>query len=258
VARPITHKETDPMFAPKNQCKSRKTKVMVESLEDRLALDGSRAAFITSVYEDVLDRAPTPAELSNWTSQLQKGVSDTTFATALVQSPEHRGLEVEDIFEQVMHAKADAASLTRYVNELEHGKTEDDVMREVIDSAPFQQAHASNTSFVQGLFQAVLGRAPTPSELQSDVNQLNRGTSRDSLVRSTIRSPAHEGEVVDKAFEEVLRRGDTKAEHDKDVSDLCSGRLNDDNLLIELIGSPENELKHGGGGGPGGGGSGKH
>jgi hypothetical protein len=236
--------ETDPMFARKDRSRPRNAKAGVEPLDDRLLLDAGTAALVTSAYEAVDRRAPTAAEVSYWTQQLGKGVPTATFATALVRSPEHLGLEVDDLFEAVLHRHADAASKAIVVNALAHGQTEDNVTRALLDSSEYQKSHAGNTAFVQGLFKDVLGRPASASELKNDVGALNRGLSRDSLVQSFVRSTEREGEVVDRDFEAVLGRDDTRAEHARDVSDLGSGRVRNDDILIGLIGSPENELRH--------------
>jgi hypothetical protein len=244
------------MTAPKNRRLSRSAKVGVEPLEGRLVLDASSAAFITNVFEGVLHRDPTAAEISSWSSKIKAGTTVTAFATALVQSPERRGLEVDNAFESVFHRHADAASKATYVNSLAHGQTDDDVTRALLESPEYQKSHASNTSFVQGLFQDVLGRPATAKELHDDVTALSGGGSRDSLVRSVLRSGEREGEVVDRAFDDVLQHVGTKAERDQDVNDLSSGRLHNDDVLIRVIASPENEQEHGGRGGRGGRGGG--
>jgi hypothetical protein len=106
---------------------------------------------------------------------------------------EVEGTEVEHLFETILHRHGKAHEGEFYVNELEHNDRVDLVIREMVDLREYQKAHASNTSFVTGLFRDVLRRAPTSRELRDGVSELNHGETRDAFVQAFER--AHEQAV---------------------------------------------------------------
>src|SRR5207302_11187076 len=50
-------------------------------------------SFVTALYHDLLQRAPEPDGLAGWVIALQHGVTRLQVASAIYQSPEHRGLQ---------------------------------------------------------------------------------------------------------------------------------------------------------------------
>src|SRR5690349_17465058 len=68
----------------------RRANLAVEHLEDRLVPDAT--SFVTSLYQNLLNRAPDSGGLANYLQELQNGESHEQVATEIWRSPEHRGL----------------------------------------------------------------------------------------------------------------------------------------------------------------------
>lgn len=116
-------------------------------------------AFMLAVYRDVLERAPDRSGFDFWVSQLDAGVSRATVATAFWLSPEHRGVQVDTFYRLLLQREADPTGRAQWVNALLAGVSEVEIVATFVSSAEYTATHPTAESFVNGLYQDVLGRA---------------------------------------------------------------------------------------------------
>lgn len=114
------------------------------------------AAFVTRLYQNMLHRAPEAAGLAGWQGDLDSGrlsradvsarfassneaqsVNATAFATGSVFAADPNAVEVLRAFETLLTRVPEAASLTKYANQLDSGMTLQQFYTEVQDSAEF-------------------------------------------------------------------------------------------------------------------------
>src|SRR5262249_4879770 len=83
-------------------------------------------AFIAALYDDLLNRPVDSQGLVHWVQLLLAGVSRQQVAMAIWQSPEHRGLEVDQFYTTFLGRSADAQGRMLWVNAFLSGSSEVD------------------------------------------------------------------------------------------------------------------------------------
>jgi hypothetical protein len=134
-----------------------------EPLEDRLTPDAT--SYVTSLYTNVLNRAPDADGLAFYVQEIQNGMTNLRVAQQIWGSPEHRGLQVDSFYQMFLHRAADADGRAFWVNQLMSGVGERTVAAEFLSSAEYLNAHNTPDAYVIGLYSNVLGRTPSLSEL---------------------------------------------------------------------------------------------
>ena len=80
-------------------------------------------------------------------------------------SKEHRSLEVESDYATYLHRQPKAAGLAFWVNRLEHGLTENQVIVGILTAPENRREHSVADSLIADLYNGILGRTPEPAEL---------------------------------------------------------------------------------------------
>jgi hypothetical protein len=89
-----------------------------------LIFDNTRANFVRGLYIDLLGRQPDTSGYINWLNQLDSGQSNLSVATALWQTAEHRGIQVDGFYNQFLHRAADPGGRQNWINQMLGGTTE--------------------------------------------------------------------------------------------------------------------------------------
>src|SRR5207302_8186348 len=130
---------------------------------------------------------------------------------AIWSSAEHRGLEVDRLYQTFLHRGADPASRANWVNALLAGASEMDVARGLLASAEFQTAHADNDAYLANLYVDVLGRAPSAAEIAGWSTTLKNGASRDAVAVAILTSSESYRLIMDGAYTKLLHRAPDSA-----------------------------------------------
>jgi hypothetical protein len=163
--------------------------------------------FVNSIYHSVLGRAPDQNGFNGWFTFLISGGSRFRVAAALWDSPEHRDMQVEQFYETILHRTATPAERTPWVNALSSGAvTEISVEAQFLASPEYQAAHTSNAAFITGLYNDVLGRAATASELADWEQALANGLSRAAVEQLFLGSTEFAHRIVDGFYMQFLNR----------------------------------------------------
>jgi hypothetical protein len=162
--------------------------------------------YVTGLFNAVLGRAPDPAGLAGWGRMMQCGVPRAQLAEDIWDSPEHRGLEVDQYFNSYLHRSPQPGERAAWVGAFLSGLSETDVQRAIISSAEYQAAHASDTAFVQGLFQDVLGRNADSDGQAFWLNSLSTNPDRAALAQDFLISQEKARQVIDGYFTSFLKR----------------------------------------------------
>jgi hypothetical protein len=96
---------------------------------------GTNQGFITGVYADVLSRyAPSNGEIAGWETALDNGLSRLNVALAFLTSQEYRNNLVEADYETFLLRLADSDGLAAWVNALNAGATDQQVLAQIFGS----------------------------------------------------------------------------------------------------------------------------
>lgn len=145
------------------------------------------ANFVTAVYKDLLDRAPDPGA-QYWVNQLNNGASPASIVAAIEQSPEYDSDVVALIYEHDLGRVPDP-SASGWVTDLENGASIESVTANILASQEFYARWGSTyQGFITGLYEDVLGRLPSATELAGwvDTIQRNGGTGVSANLRYEI------------------------------------------------------------------------
>ncbi|QVL33599.1 DUF4214 domain-containing protein [Telmatocola sphagniphila] len=164
-------------------------------------------AFLKGLYNGVLFRAPDTAGYNSWLTQLENGSVSRYYVTqAFINSTENRTNQVQGWFEQYLDRNADPTGLAFYVNQLQTGFSESQVLSEIILSSEFTSANDTN-AFVNTLYQTILGRAADAAGLAYWTSALNNGTvSRATVLNDFITSPEGLQAVINSEYSSYLER----------------------------------------------------
>lgn len=131
---------------------------------------------VEELYQAVLLRPVEQAGLTANVNALASGWDPWALAAQLLASPEARGLPPE-------HRTAVAAEVAHHQARV--------ALRRAGGLPPERLAAASSgdACFVVGVFQAGLGRSPSPDELAHELGRLSGGLGREQMLRAFARRP---------------------------------------------------------------------
>jgi hypothetical protein len=147
-----------------------RTPLQCEQLETRLALNAT--SYVTSLYENLLNRAPDSAGLTFWVNQINSGMSNFQVAQDFWRSPEHRAIEVESYYTNYLDRAADTIGLNFWVNQMLKGEPEVDVVAQFLTSGEYIALHPTPDAYISALYADILSRVPSATELVFWENEL--------------------------------------------------------------------------------------
>ena len=169
----------------------------------------NNTAFVTLLYNNVLDRAPDAGGLANWVGRLDSGSSRESVVIGFSESTEFRnntaadsiafgrnaiagdwGDDVFRLYQATLDRAPDAGGFLHWSTKLAETRPYLDVIKGFVDSVEFQNVYGatSNTAFVTLLYNNVLNRDPDAAGEANWVGQLNGGTAREVVVRGFAQS----------------------------------------------------------------------
>ncbi len=165
------------------------------------------ANYVTALYQTLLDRMPTAADVVSYGKPLQANwISRQTVAAIIWDSAEHRGLEVRQYYATYLHRSPGPDEVAGWVTAFHNGVSEAQVQADFLTSAEYQAAHPTDELFVQGLYQDVLGRPADPDGLANHEEALAQGMSRTVVALSVLLSAERETQLIDADYTGFLGR----------------------------------------------------
>jgi hypothetical protein len=161
--------------------------------------------FVQVLYLDVLGRAGSVAEVDGWAAQLDApGGSQPAVAAAIETSLEARERLVSTWYATYLGRQAQSDEVSAWANELMQGTPEEQVLGNFLGTPEFfarAQSLASSgnpeTSYVQALYQVLLGRTADATELEGQVGTLGQlgasGLATSFLMSGEFRTYQFEG-----------------------------------------------------------------
>jgi hypothetical protein len=221
----------------------------LESLEERLTPSAYQliatfpgaaptGSFLNGLYRNVLDRNPNSTGSAYWTLQLNSGVSKGTVAAAFWESTEHRKLELNTFYGQLLHRAVDPGAMSYWLDQFQNGATEVTIMTDIVLSNEFTGGSSSANVFVDNLYQNVLGRSPDADAAQW-IAALQNGQSKLGVAQSFLMGSEAISDVVDTYYENLLQREPSSNELQGWVSSITNGLNNDQAAAIAFIASAE-------------------
>lgn len=223
------------------------------------------ARFLSQLYVDLLNRQPTAAELSSDAAsitQANAGSSAVRLAIAenVISGSEFRHDEITSFFETYLRPTCarlasqacaaplqnpSASEMSAAMTALASGSTEESIIAGVIGSDAYYRSHGSTQAgFIRGVYQDLLGRAPSNAEVSSALGKYsNDSTGHVLLAQAMTNSTTYQDLVVSLDYQQLLLRtpfpGEMNTGQRLLAGDFTSLQSPDDVLLGTIMDTPE-------------------
>jgi hypothetical protein len=215
-----------------------------------VAASDPNTRFVQSLYRDLLGRSsPAPAsEVAPWTTALNGGTTRAQVAQAFLSSAEYRTHLVSRWFATYLRRTALAPELTQFATLL--GATSDEnVVSALLGSPEYFQtcANSDSPNWTEALYQDLLARTPSASELNSLLALLGGGATRTQVAAGALGSAERRHDLVDAYYRTFLGRpADSGATL---LVNLLGMGATDEQVLQSILGSTEYAHRLGAGSG---------
>ncbi len=172
-----------------------------------VAVGAPTARYVTRVYQDLFARLPDDAGMDFWTSKLATGTPRSAVADAITSSAEFRGSLIAASYATYLGRQPDAGGKQFWLAQMAAGMTIQQMESGFVASDEYFLQAGSTTTWVQHLYQHVLGRSAAPEEVSFWTSRLAAGASRASVALGFLLSTEHLTSVVDAEYRVLLRRG---------------------------------------------------
>lgn len=194
--------------------------------------------YVESLYETLLNR-PADAGAAGWVALLNRGVSPVLVVQGIENSAEYRTNEVKALYRQYLHREADPFGLQLLVNFLQHGGTVQQAAEFLISTQEYFLLHGgTNSTFVEALYEDVLGRRAETYGTDVLSQALAGGASRFAVASLALTSPEYAADRAEALYLEYLGRGIDQGGV-VTFEPLWQGGVSEDVVLSLILGSPE-------------------
>ncbi len=195
--------------------------------------------FVNRLYRDLLGRNAEDSGRIGFTQFLNAGGSRSAVALAILNSPEYRGLIVEDLYQRLLHRASDAAGKAGFVAALANGATIQQVTAIIVGSPEYFQINGgTNASFLAAVYRDLLGRPIDANGQMSFTAALNAGVSRQAVAGAILGSPEYFTNLVSDYYRFFLLRNPDATGLAGFVAALQAG-VNSNMVVAGLLSSPE-------------------
>jgi hypothetical protein len=140
-------------------------------------------------------------------------VARTNVAYAITQSAEYFSNFITAAYSKYLGRTPDANGLAYWVNLMQNGLSDEHLEAGFIGSAEYIANHGGpGAGWVQGMYFNLLGRTPSPSEVQYWLNQLAAGESTSDIAYGFAASQERESLRVQADYHQYLGRNASPAE----------------------------------------------
>jgi hypothetical protein len=198
----------------------------------------SNDRWINQLYIDLLGRPADAAALSTLNGLLAGGATRASVAAVVLNSAEYRQRLLTDFYSTFLHRPISAAEVSFWAPAFASGMTDEQIEAQILASPEyFALGNSSNSSWINRVFNEVLGRAPSGAETSAYLTLLG-SNSRLSVALSILNSLETANHRVQLAFPRFLHRSPTALETSAFVAQLQGG-VTDEQFLAQLLASDE-------------------
>jgi hypothetical protein len=226
---------------------------------------GTASAFMSHLFEDLLNRAPTATDLAmdaGLMKEIQTGSAAARLAIAenVVSGAEFRADEVTSFFANYIHPTCKelvaqectstlgtptAAQLSAALTALSNGSTEENIIAAILGSDQFYVDQGSTQmGLINGVYQDLFGRAPTNAEVSAALaTYTNDSVGHNGFASAMVASLPYQDLVVSLDYQQLLLRAPLTSELDAGQGildgDIKSLQTPDDLLIEQIASTPE-------------------
>lgn len=172
-------------------------------------LVGGNYNAVRRLYQDLLGRGATDAELLGWSGAMERGFPLDAVVREFQKTDEYAVQQINKIYRQLLKREGEFDALVAWAAEFRLGRTLESIS--ALIAASFEYASLTNftdTNFVRGLYRDLLGRTTTPTagEVNAWVDALSQGASRESVALLFTTTREYSSNLVNTFFLDYLAR----------------------------------------------------
>jgi PKD repeat protein len=165
------------------------------------------AQFVTSLYDDLLQRAPSAQEVAGWVSAIDSGTSITDVVHRFTASPEFQGNLITNDYQTLLGRMPASWEASVWLSQMQAGLDERQIEAGCLASREYYANHGgTNTGWLNGLYSDLLNRAADPGSLATWNQQLQQGVSRQTIALNVLDSKEVSTRIVAAAYQQLLGR----------------------------------------------------
>jgi hypothetical protein len=202
---------------------------------------GQLSRFIYRAYNDVLHRVGEDAGVEYYGNFVKFGGSRGQVALAFTDTQEYLTDVVNGMYTKVLGRAGDSDGVTYWVGQLQGNKTTDEQLEALFLSSDEFYANNGGTDsgFIDGLYQTVLGRPADPAGKQFWLNALQNGWTPLQVAYYYTNSTEQLSQKVAGWYQTFLHRApNSQSDIDYWVNAMQNG-VHDENVMAAFIGSDE-------------------
>jgi streptogramin lyase len=196
-------------------------------------------ASIEALYHNILGRNGEPAGMTNWENELAAGQTITQIAEQFYQTTEYETDVVKSYYKSFLGRTGSPIEIASWVGKLAAGEGEDVVADQFLTSPEYNADHADNASYINSLYQKVLGRDATHAEVASWTQLMSSGTTRSSFAAQVVDSTEAYLREIDADYNIILGRVGDSNGINQWVTELQQGKMTLNQVSASFFGSPE-------------------
>lgn len=191
--------------------------------------------FVQAIFRDSLGREATAAEIDGWDNRVSAN-GQGVLADAMATSSKYRTARIVSAFQTALGAPPTSTQLSGHLTAIADGtRTVDEVMPVLLRSAKYyDRAGGTDRAYITALYQEILHRTPSESQLDSWTAQL-ASKGRSSVVNSLWRNPGAVRVRVLATYAHYLNETPSSTTTTAWVDRLTSGSGNEATLRRALL-----------------------
>ena len=194
-------------------------------------------AYVSGLYETLLNRTPKSEEINDWVARMQDGSSKEDVRAGFINSTEYRRKYVKDLYKTLLGREPKSNEVDSWVEYLESGMSQEDVKQGFIDSTEYRR------NYVIKLYRELLNREPKDSEVSDWVSEMESGMSEEDVKLGFLHSTEYRRIYVTNLYKELLNRTPKSEEVDSWVKCMEKG-MSEEDVRLGFINSEEYKRKH--------------
>ncbi len=212
--------------------------VSVSAAAANLAGTNRNHDFIYQIYSDVLRRPADAVGLGNLTKAMNQGETSLQVANGVLAGNEYRTSLVQGYYASYLGRAATAAELNSWLGKY---PGQEAVQTSILASSEFfADAGNTNSGFIQAVYQDVLNRSPSSSELATWLADLAAGTTRSQVASMVVTGNEARSLVITYFYQSLLRRLPSTQELTNWLNQLNAAHpIAIENVKAALLGSSE-------------------
>jgi photosystem II stability/assembly factor-like uncharacterized protein len=210
---------------------------------------GTNMGFLSAVYQTVLGRPLDAVGGMIFGNELASGTPPAAVALSILQSQESEILQINDLYQTLLHRAADPSGLSFFETSLQQGVRIESLIGLMVASAEYAAAAGGdgNQIFVMHVYQDLLNRPAEASVVTNFGAQLDAGAlTRGGLVSAVESSAEYRVKLVDNLYSQLLGRQPDSVSLKNWISFLSQGGTSQQ-VEAQILGSSEYFAGHGAG-----------